>query len=141
MKVFHAIIGLILILGLIFAFLVFMMYKIEGDRWKNFVEQYRYLEEERLPPEGMFIMCGKLMEIEEYSRNYSLLLIQGYRYGKPAGEDYRFYALIETKLVKVKEGQLVRVTGYAHRAEDLPVVQALVVEKWFYPFIDLGFKK
>ena len=143
MKVFKAILGILLFLSLLLAGAVFLMYKLEGDRWKAVKESFEFVQSHGTNPEnGRIVWQGKILEKNAESTAERILLIQIYKYGRPAGERYKFYAINSgTWNITVDVGDMIEVRGDFNDFDgDLPVVRTQFFAEWFYPFIDLGFK-
>ncbi len=143
MKVFKAIIGILIFLGIIAALIIGLLYKLESDRWKEFEESYNKVVKEGSVETGKVTWQGKILEFEEYPETKErIILVQAYKYRRPA-EKFRFYAInIGSFPIGVKKGDWVELRGFPNGYQDgLPLLRCEMFDLWNYLFVDVGILK
>lgn len=144
MKVFKAIVGIALFLGVLFALVVALLYKLEIDRWDRFEKSFTAVVEGNSTESGKVAWQGKIIE---YDNNTDVkertILVQAFKFRRPAPENFRFYAInTGTFPLEVAVGNWVEIRGYPQGfMNGVPLLRSDMFDKWFYPFLDLGIMK
>ncbi len=136
MKIFKAIVAILIFLLIIFAGVYYLLYRYEAQRWEKFKKQYYSVVETGHPPSGERIVWqGKVIDVDTEERT---ILVQAYQFRKPT--DFKFYVLnTSTYTLQIKAGDWLEVRGDVKDFwDDIPVLSTIYFDSWLYLFFDIG---
>lgn len=139
MKVFKAIVAILIFLLLVFAGIYWLLRNYEVKRWEKFKNQYySVLDTGRAPDGERIVWNGKVIEMFPEER---LLLIQAYQLKKPT--EFKFYVSNSgTYALQTKVGDWLEVRGDVKEFWDgIPVLSTIYFDNWLYFYFDIGLFK